>query len=40
MEPAVRDAAEGYDIVVMNGNEFYEILDRIYTCLLYTSRCV
>ena len=31
MEPAVRDAAEGYDIVVMNGNEFYEILDRIYT---------
>ena len=31
MEPSVRDAAEGYDIVVMNGNEFYEILDRIYT---------
>ena len=31
MEPAVRDAAEGYDIVVMNGNEFYEILARIYT---------
>ncbi|MBO1679328.1 BMP family lipoprotein [Bittarella massiliensis (ex Durand et al. 2017)] len=31
MEPAVRDAAESYDIVVMNGNEFYEILDRIHT---------
>ena len=31
MEPSVRDAAEGYDIVVMNGNEFYEIFDRIYT---------
>lgn len=31
MEPCIRDAAESYDIVLFNGNEYVEILQRIHT---------